>query len=333
MTHQRLAVTFIHGVEISDPQFASTATRKLRRAFARHAQVDADQALVIEPTYWAPELQTIQDELFRRCFGTSREGFFTRLTEWVTAINAGSATRLLLLTATGVLRRVPGVGELHYPTLRWLVTQFLGDAVAYQITPSDRELYDRIHARVAEAVQRLAEQAGATAPLCVIAHSLGTVIASNYFYDLEVQYQGQRRKLVSPAVSKRISSPLERGETLAFMYTLGSPIALWTQRFPNFGVPLTVPAPALPRHHKTLAGEWVNFYSRDDLIAYPLRTLSPAYRKQVTEDRPVLVGPWWASRTPLSHLSYWNDEAVIDPIAKTLARAWQKLNNLPTAAH
>jgi hypothetical protein len=318
-----LAVTFVHGIEISDPGFARTATDKLSRAFTRHAGVDAEEALVIEPAYWAPELQSTEDQLFERSFAPGPDGYFHRLADWVTDINAGSGTRLLMLVASGALRWVPGVGRLHYPTMRWFVTQFLGDAVAYQMTPSDRRLYDRIHGRVAEAMHLLAQRAGPTAPVCVIAHSLGTVIASNYFYDLEVT----GRQLVAPSVRARMSdTPLERGETLAHFYTMGSPIPLWTQRFPDFGVPLTVPAPGLRRHHRTLGGEWVNFLDPDDLIAYPLRTLSAAYAKQVSADRSVSVGPWWTKGTPLSHLSYWNDDAVIDPIARSLADTWHKLH-------
>jgi hypothetical protein len=327
MSNHPLAVTFVHGTEISDPGFAKTATDKLRRAFERHANADADEALIIEPTYWAPELQTIQDQLFERCFGANAEGFRDRLTDWVTRINAGSGAHLLLLAATAPLRWVPGAPGLDYPTLRWLVVQFLGDTIAYQMTPSDRELYDKIHGRVAETLGRLADRAGGTAPLCVISHSLGTVIASNYFYDLEIQHGGTGRQMVAESVDARIGdTALERGETLAFLYTLGSPIPLWTQRYPDFGVPLTMPAKDLRRHHKALDGEWVNFYSHDDLISHPIKMLSAAYQKQVTEDRAVSVGPVWASRTPLSHISYWNDDRVIDQIAGSLASGWEQIN-------
>jgi hypothetical protein len=320
---QPLAVTFIHGVEISDPDFARTAIEKLRRAFTRYAQVDADEALVIEPSFWAPELQAIEDQLFDRSFDEAPGGFFTRLTEWVSAIDAGSSGRLLMLMASGALRWLPGAGRLHYPTMRWVVTQFLGDAVAYQLTPTDRQLYDRIHGRVADALRLLAERAGPAAPLCVISHSLGTVIASNYFYDLQ-----NARSLVPRSVHAVMGdTAIERGETLAYLYTMGCPIPLWNQRFPDFGKPLTVPAPGLRHHHRGLSGEWVNFFDRDDLIAYPLRPLSPAYARQVSADRPVSVGPWWAGGTPLSHLSYWNDDAVINPIAQRLAQAWHDLND------
>ena len=37
-----------------------------------------------------------------------------------------------------------------------------------------------------QTLAELAQEAGPDAPLCVIAHSLGTIIASNYLYDLQV---------------------------------------------------------------------------------------------------------------------------------------------------
>ena len=73
---------------------------------------------------------------------------------------------------------------LRYGRLRDFMVHFTADAVAYQPSPHDRSAYDAIHEVVAESLAALAERAGPRAPLCVVAHSLGTVIASNYLYDL-----------------------------------------------------------------------------------------------------------------------------------------------------
>lgn len=325
--NRRLAVTFVHGVEISDATFADTATGMLKRAFTRHAGVPADEALVIKPTYWAPALQEVQDKLYERCFGPRPHMFFNSLTKWVTRLNSGRTDGLWPFLATVGLRNLPGITRPNYAVLRWLTIQFLGDAIAYQIAGKDRRVYDGVHARIADTMRELAREAGQDAPLCVIAHSLGTVIASNYFYDLQNQYGNRARQLVAPPASARMQqTPMERGETLALLYTLGSPLALWTTRYPDFGTPLTMPAPKLGTHHPTMTGEWINFQDPDDLIAHPLRTLSPEYARQVTEDREVSVAPWWLGWTPLSHWWYWNDEKVIDPIARSLARAWRQAN-------
>ncbi|HEY6793447.1 MAG TPA: hypothetical protein VI248_02055 [Kineosporiaceae bacterium] len=325
----RIAVTFVHGVEINDPHYADTAIGRLKAAFTRHAGVDANEALVIRPTFWAPELQNAEDRLYKQCFGDSCAQLFRKISGWVTDLNAGHSWAALPLAVTSLLRHVPGISQANYPMLRWTAIQFLGDAVAYQQTGKDRKVYDAIHARIADAVHRLADEAGGDAPLCVIGHSLGTVIASNYLYDLEVEHGPSGRQLVAPPVASRIgATPMERGETLALFYTLGSPIALWTMRFrsPDFGLPITVPSSALTRRHPGIHGEWINFWDPDDLVGTPLKGLSEHYATAVTQDLKVDVGPWWMGWTPMAHWWYWNDDRVIDPIATALARVWRETN-------
>lgn len=152
---------------------------------------------------------------------------------------------------------------------------------------------------------------------------LGTVIASNYLYDLQKGYDF----LPEPVREYHQKTPLEMGETLAFFYTLGSPIALWSLRYTDFGRPIEVPAPDLTRHYPAINGEWINFYDADDVIGFPLRSLNAAYRKVVKKDVPVNTGSFLISWTPLSHLEYWTDDGVLDPIARSLARAWKKIND------
>ena len=122
------------------------------------------------------------------------------------------------------------------------------------------------------------------------------------------------------------STPLENGETLTLMYTMGSPIAIWSLRYEDFGVPIPVPSPKLADHHPGLAGEWVNFYDPDDVIGYPLSTLNDAYGASVERDVAVNVGGPLSSWNPLSHVAYWTDGDVTKPIAESLARVWRDLN-------
>jgi hypothetical protein len=240
--------------------------------------------LAILPVYWAPVLQGAEEELWKRM----KRG-----------------------------------GELDFTTLRRFLVDFAADAIAYQPTPKDRRIYDGIHEKLAETLNRLAAEAGEKAPLCVIAHSLGSVIASNYFYDL----QHPKRPLIAARVRKKIgNTPLERGETFTLFYTLGSPIAIWSLRYANFGVPIEVPSPNLSKHYPNLAGEWVNYYDEDDVIAYPLKTLNEAYRKVIKADREINAGGLLSSWNPVSHLGYWTDNDVTKPIARELARTWRAVN-------
>lgn len=286
----KVAVAIIHGIGSQSPDFADATMAELASRFAKLVRSQTPNAaaeLVMKPVYWAPELQKDENELWLR-------------------LHKG--------------------GELDFLSLRRFMVNFAADAIAYQPAPKERDAYDRIHARFAAALNELAAAAGPTAPLCVVAHSLGTVIASNYFYDLEMR---TRKRLLARKVRDEMDdTPLERGETLTCLYTFGSPIALWSLRYENFGRPIHVPSPKLTKHHPALgaAAEWINFYDDDDVIGYPLRSLNDAYKKAVKEDRRINAGGLLSSWNPLSHNGYWTDNDLTKPIAAGLAKVWQRAN-------
>lgn len=287
---QKIAVAIIHGIGNQTHDFADEMMAELQSRFAKLVAgqtTNPSLELVMKPVYWASELQAQETELWARL----RKG-----------------------------------GELDFLSLRQFMVNFAADAIAYQPAPKDRDAYDRIHARVAASLNDLAGTAGPSAPLCLIAHSLGTVIASNFIYDLE---KNARKKLISRKVRNEMDdTPLERGETLTSLYTFGSPIALWSLRYADFGRPIAVPSPKLAGHHPAVApvAEWINFYDEDDVIGYPLRTLNDAYKAAVKEDIQVNAGGWLSSWSPLSHNGYWADNDVTKPIAEGLAKVWQRAN-------
>ena len=284
-----IAIAFIHGVGRTEPGYSAAMQRALARRFAARIGVESPDArteLVFEEVNWSAALQYREDRLWRR-----------------------------LLPA----------GPMRYKRLRRFLVDFAADAIAYQPAPSDRTAYDAVHRQVAASLARLAERAGPRAPLCLIAHSLGTVIASNYVYDLVKR----QNSFMCPSVRGLINgTPLEHGETLALLFTMGSPIALWSLRYPRFGEPIQFPLPGLGRHHPGLEHRWINFYDPDDVIGYALRPLNAGYRAAVTEDRPIDVGSIFTRWNPLSHLGYWNDGKVADAIADSLAAAWRQSSGL-----
>jgi alpha-beta hydrolase superfamily lysophospholipase len=324
----KLAVMYVHGVEIADSRFAETSIALLREEFGRIAGVDPDEALSIRTAFWAPVYEGRQTVLLNRMGGARAKKVFGLLDALGGAADRGSVAALLGLAATGLVRSLPGNPGFHFPTLRWLIVHYLGDAITYQAGAVDRELYDDVHRVLAAALHDLAVDAGPAAPLCVVAHSLGSVVTSNFFYDLQVAggLHESRSAGLAPRVAAELDdTPLERGETLAWLHTLGSPLALWAQRHPDFGVPITVPHPALADLHPRAGGEWINSWDPDDVIASPLRRLNDRYAAAVAEDRPVAVAPWWLGWTPLAHPFYWNDRRVMTPIASGLAQAWHRL--------
>ncbi len=238
--------------------------------------------IVIKPVYWAPAMQQKEDALWNRL-------------------------------VTG--------GAMGLRNIRRLAIDYVADALAYQPTADDRKTYDDIHVIYAQTLRALAEEAGEKAPLCIVSHSLGTVITSNYIYDL------QKPQLISDQVrAEMVDTPLERGETLNLLYTLGSPIALWSLRYRDFGRPIRIPAPQLTDYYPDLQSAWVNMYDKDDLIGFPLRELNAAYEKAVSADKQVNVGNLLTEWNPLSHTGYLDDQDVIRPIAESLIYTWKTVN-------
>lgn len=299
-----IAIAFIHGIGRTRPGYSAGMQRALKRRFAacvrnempaargrtgRNSRLDPCTQIVFEEVNWSAALQHRENRLWQR-----------------------------LKAADG----------MHYAKLRRFLVDFAADAIAYQPAVSDRTAYDAVHRQVAATLARLAERAGPRAPLCIIAHSLGTVIATNYIYDLVKRHDSFMGRSVSAVIN---GTPLERGETVALLYTMGSPIALWSLRYPRFGEPVRLPTASLARHHPSLQAKWINLYDPDDVVGYPLRPLNAAYRAAVTEDRPVGVGWFLTSWNPLCHLGYWNNAGVADLIAKSLADVWRRSTGLAVA--
>ncbi len=328
---QPIAVAFVHGIEIADEDFAVTPTRFLREGFAKAmgpGGPDPAEALIVEPVLWAPHLEERQLQLFDRVYPESSRGRVVDvLMAGVRKVNAGSQAALVALAPLTLLPWLPGLTSLRYPGMRWVMVHFVGDVIAYDRGPSP-ENYAYVHSVLARGLANLSEQAGPTAPLCIIGHSFGTILSSDYIYDQQESANGER-DLVPEEVRALIGdSPLAHGDTLTWFYTLGSPMALWSLRYPDgtFGRPIRVPGGGADEHHPELTGEWVNIYSKEDIFSYPLRGLGPAYARAVAEDRNVRLGRWPLSLTPLVHPFFWSDRDVMDRIGAALAEGWRQVN-------
>ncbi|MFD1037585.1 chemotaxis protein [Virgibacillus byunsanensis] len=281
---QKIAVVVIHGAGTPDENFADEIVTRIAKEFAKKLPIsNSEQEIVFEPVFWSSIFEVEQEKLWER-------------------LNQS--------------------GDLDFPLLRRFVIEFLADAVAYQPTALGNQNYDKVHALIAASINKLREKAGPHAPLCVISHSLGTVIASNYFYDLQFRRENMGVE------TKRCSSntPIEQCETLTLFYTLGSPMALWSLRYIDFGSPIQVPSSMMKTQYPSVQGEWLNFYDKDDVLAFPLQGLNSAYEAAVTKDVPVNAGGLLTSWNPLSHLKYDSDKDVIKPIVEGLVKTWREVN-------
>ncbi len=284
----KVAVAFIHGVGKRSQHDLLDGGNNMRRMalalrdeFARHMPfVEAETALAFMPCHW--DIDSGLQSLENALFAKMKP-----------------------LIRIGMLRDI-------FATM-------LGDAVAYQQRTKTPTLYDAIHKAIALRLSRLAALAGPTAPLIIIAHSLGSVIASNYIYDWQ-------KDIVPPQVREMTTNtPLEQMSTLTYLFTLGSPLALWSLRFDTFGEPITVPAPLLHTYYGPMGGGWVNIYDKDDTIAFPLQSLNAAYERAVI-DQQVNVGGILEFWNPSSHLGYWLDRDVVEIIGRALAETWLAAN-------
>ena len=256
---------------------------------------------------------------------TGKSGSEAEKLEWADsklAISAINWTPVLREERKNLYERL-GVQNLDsFFGLREFIFQAIADSLTYQVTQSKIEdlwSYDGIHRCFADSLNSLAqeEQAGKDAPLCIICHSLGTVITSNYIYDLQAE----------KAQIDIGDTPLERGETLTSVYTMASQIPFWSLRHPNFDRPIKVPSSKLEQHYPNLKGEWINFYNKSDIMGYPLKTLNEAYSEAVTEDREVNDEGLLESWNPLSHCSYWTSKSTVATIANGLHGILQQLES------
>ncbi|RWZ60648.1 chemotaxis protein [Halobacillus fulvus] len=279
---KKVAVLILHGIGSQVATFADEMIKELEERFAEATESSARDHISFAPVLWASVFAEDQTELWNR---------------------------------------LKQRADLDYMTLRKFTVDFLADAIAYQPSSSKDNNYDKVHAELAQGIQKLEEEAGPDAPLCVICHSLGTVIASNYLYDLQVKKEvgARTRSLLS-------DSPLSRGETFTHFYTMGSPIALWSLRFKDFGLPIAVPSPKYQDYYSSVKGEWINFFDRDDILAYPLKGINEKYNQAVTEDVEVRAGGPVIGWTPVAHIGYSDNELVLKRIASGIVKLWRDVN-------
>lgn len=282
---QKIAVAIIHGIGEQKAEFADKMIEEIKNRFASHLNHildDPTSQLAFKPIHWAELFAERENKLFQ----------------------------------TIVLNK-----NLHFNDLRDFIIHYLGDVIAYQPVETAKQNYERVHEKIEQNLNDLVNVAGESAPLCVISHSLGSVITSNYFYDLQF-------KVNHKDLEKNNLSPLEKGETLTLFYTLGTTLPLWSLRYYNFNRPINIPSANLNDFYPGLQGEWINFYDKDDVLGYPLRDIDETYAKAVTEDREINVGNVITSWNPLAHNAYFIDNDVINPIVEALVRVWKYVNNV-----
>lgn len=188
------------------------------------------------------------------------------------------------------------------PFLRKFGMSFMGDVVAYQGEP----VYNEIHRCLAEALR--ANLKTGSGHLTIIAHSLGSVIASDFVYDHTIK------------TGKTFQDGF--GVSFSNFFTLGSPLVLYAMRSAYdgpFGPKSVLDRFDRPVRVESETGYWLNLFDDDDIIGYPIKPVNRFYQEVVTADLAVDVGDLLTRWNPLSHGYYWDDGGACRIIADKLA--------------
>jgi len=205
-------------------------------------------------------------------------------------------------------------GDLTYPSLRRTFMDYLGVSQAYK-SGVKNNLYKAIHERVRECMHKLASHRRLDTektPLVVLAHSFGSIIMSDYIWDIRKEQESSNGK------QKGVSN-FEQFDTFSGYVTFGNPMALFAASNPaDFAQPLKVEGKALSEEYQKRA-KWYNFYDKDDVVAYPLKGLNAQFDANVNEDIEINVGSAATSWNPACHTGYWEDKDFYAPVAEFLS--------------
>ncbi len=191
-----------------------------------------------------------------------------------------------------------------------IITNYISDIVGYLHSDSQKAVYSKVSAVLQGCASRIGS-VQAKIPLTFIAHSLGTVITSDYIYEQN-----------NPKSDTARTKIMKECFVLDNLFTVGSPISLFSLRFGGpemFTNPVAVENPS---------GRWVNIFDEDDPVGMPLKVLNEAYNKVVHKDVLVNSGVYG-----ISHTNYFKRSSkVLDIICQKLAIDWIALNQkLPQA--
>ncbi len=227
-----------------------------------------------------------------------------------------------------VWNRVDSQSKVHYDELRKFMLFGFADAAGLENRKEiPGSVYELAQGEIARNLLG-ACTANHAMPVVFLAHSLGCQVLSSYLYDAQKARAGGRveagvwrdidawaRMAVGRALSEREKLYLAGG-TCSGMLTTGCNIPIFVAAHRNMHIkPIAPPTPIF---------HWLNLYDPDDVLGWPLQPLSEQYRVLV-EDRAINAGQgavnWMLkSWNPLSHSAYWQDDAVLEPLAGMIRR-------------
>lgn len=298
-----VAVIFVHGIQARDSEYSGAFQTRLRQALPRGLRPN----LKCRAVFWG-DIVRGRSQLY---------------------LNQAQITA--------------GIVDNQY---RRLVVEGLGDAAAYQKTRRrENSAYYAIQERLTQALADADPKEDPNRPLIMIGHSLGCHIISSYAWDLNRLSQLSDAEVAEwddPYITEfiaqlRAASPFRRLETFAGFITLGNNMPLFTFTFgPDKVYPITRPPganmrsafPGIALSEAIIKqARWLNFFSRNDLLGYPLKSLNAAYNGEarLTDHIVSSEGYVRAALLPSSlnamraHVGYWVHRGVVRRTAQLIS--------------
>jgi len=188
--------------------------------------------------------------------------------------------------------------RLKCKLLRKLLASYGGDALCYQPRHGTDSFYKETHLELDKALLELSGKIADDGRLVIVSHSLGTIIVNNFIWD------HQNSDSIGAASYSPSGTLLDR---MSFLYTLGSPLAVWSMRYPNGGKPIDLPDSCL----------WRNIYSPTDIIGWPIKNINKEYAAlDGAHDFQMWVGGPLTFWNPASHIVYAENKKVLRMIAE-----------------
>jgi hypothetical protein len=312
---QHVAVIFVHGIHGNVLDFAGKMELKLREQLAD----DLQPYLQFRSVFWADKVRGNQGDYY------------------------------------GAVQKARNV---RHRRLRKHIIETLGDAAAYQKTPNrQNSVYYEVHEKISNAIDDLDLPDHKNRALVLIGHSLGCHVISTFLYDLNKLKQSTEAEIRAEIADEELfgewldewkklrpgrASPFRRLDTLAGIVTMGNNMPLFTFTFgPKRVRPITVapeirrvendpdaaadreihaafPGASLPESLKRNA-QWLNFYSKRDLLGFPLKELYGRIDRihdiDVRSESPWFI-PWlWCY---FAHTRYWTNRIVLRDTARLI---------------
>jgi hypothetical protein len=248
----KLAVLLVHGMGSQQEDFAEILINDLTRGLG-----DKANNVCFLPCWWSPVLSQHQQSVWQKVVRNKK----MKLVAW----------RKQILT-------------------------ILGDPVSYLSSyyKPDKKDYNEIHLSIRDSLGHLNQLTGkhGKVPLMILAHSLGSVIVSNYLWD-EQTGRGVGR------------NAFERCDTLVKLITFGSTIPLFLPpgkstkciEFPTHNLG--------KRFRKTAA--WTNVFGRFDLLGFPIEGIWDDNSGTQINDVSIDPGNICKAFTPFCHTEYTRD--------------------------